>query len=184
LPVLRVATAAPPLAMVDSLYRTGSLVFGGGHVVLPLLHAGVVEPGWVSEDAFLAGYGAAQAVPGPLFSLAAYIGAVATPLGGVGGAILALGVIYVPSFLLIIAVLPFWGSLRGSTAFRRAMTGANAAVVGLLAAALYRPIWTGAVTSPLDVAVVTAGFALLLSGRVPPIVVVVLSALAGQAMPG
>ncbi len=144
--------------MVETFYRTGSLVFGGGHVVLPLLDAGVVDPGWVSEDRFLAGYGAAQAVPGPLFSFAAYLGAVsAPPLGGWSGATVALVAIYLPSFLLIFGVLPYWDRLRQSAAFRRALVGANAAVVGLLAAALYRPIWTGAIESGADVVVAVAG---------------------------
>ncbi len=180
LPLVRTATATPAVAMVESLYRTGSLVFGGGHVVLPLLHAGVVEPGWVDEDRFLGGYGAAQAVPGPLFSFSAYLGAVATPLGGWGGAAIALGAIYLPSFLLIFGVLPFWERLRTWVGFRRALTGTNAAVVGLLAAALYRPIWTAAVATPLDVAIAAAALGLLVVGRLPPIVVVVLAAVAGQ----
>jgi chromate transporter len=171
--------------MVETFYRTGSLVFGGGHVVLPLLHAGVVDPGWVAEDRFLAGYGAAQAVPGPLFSFAAYLGAVAvSPLGGWTGAAIALGAIYLPSFLLIYGVLPYWDRLRESAAFRRALVGTNAAVVGLLAAALYRPIWTGAIESAADVAVAVIGLGLLVVGRVPPVVVVALAAIAGQLMRG
>jgi chromate transporter len=184
LPIARSVTDSPPLAMVESLYRTGSLVFGGGHVVLPLLRAGVVESGWVSEDRFLAGYGAAQAVPGPLFSFAAYLGAVATPLGGWGGAATALISIYLPSFLLIFGVLPFWARLRRSAAFRQALTGTNAAVVGLLAAALYRPIWTAAVTTWLDVGVVIVALALLVRARLPPIVVVFAAAAAGQVIGG
>lgn len=185
LPLVRAATGQEGVAMVETFYRTGSLVFGGGHVVLPLLHAGVVEPGWVSEDRFLAGYGAAQAVPGPLFSFAAYLGAVSvSPLGGWTGAAVALVAIYLPSFLLMFGVLPFWDRLRESGAFRRALVGANAAVVGLLAAALYRPIWTGAIESGADVAVAVAALALLVVGRVPPIVVVILAAVAGQLMRG
>ena len=185
LPIVRAATGSEAVAMFETFYRTGSLVFGGGHVVLPLLHAGVVEPGWVSEDRFLAGYGAAQAVPGPLFSFAAYLGSVAaSPLGGWAGAMVALVAIYLPSFLLIYGVLPYWDRLRESAAFRRALVGANAAVVGLLAAALYRPIWTGAVESAADVAVAVAGLGLLVWGRVPPIVVVVLAAVAGQIIRG
>lgn len=185
LPLLRAVTGSEGVAMVETFYRTGSLVFGGGHVVLPLLDAGVVDPGWVNEDRFLAGYGAAQAVPGPLFSFAAYLGAVAVPpLGNWGGAAVALVAIYLPSFLLIFGVLPYWDRLRQSAAFRRALVGANAAVVGLLAAALYRPIWTGAVESGTDVVVAVAGLALLVWGRVPPIVVVVLAAVAGQVMRG
>jgi chromate transporter len=185
LPLLRAMTGSPGVAMVETFYRTGSLVFGGGHVVLPLLDAGVVDPGWVNEDRFLAGYGAAQAVPGPLFSFAAYLGAVAVPpLGGWGGAAVALVSIYLPSFLLIFGVLPYGDRLRQSRAFRRALIGANAAVVGLLAAALYRPIWTGAVESGADVVMAVAGLGLLVIGRVPPIVVVVLAAVAGQVIRG
>ena len=185
LPLVRAATGSESVAMFETFYRTGSLVFGGGHVVLPLLHAGVVEPGWVSEDRFLAGYGAAQAVPGPLFSFAAYLGSVAaSPLGGWAGAAVALVAIYLPSFLLIYGVLPYWDRLRQSAGFRRALVGANAAVVGLLAAALYRPIWTGAVESAADVAVAVAGLGLLVWGRVPPIAVVALAAVAGQIIRG
>lgn len=185
LPLLRAATGSEGVAMVDTFYRTGSLVFGGGHVVLPLLHAGVVDPGWVSEDRFLAGYGAAQAVPGPLFSFAAYLGAVSvSPLGGWTGAAVALLAIYLPSFLLMFGVLPYWDRLRESAAFRRALVGANAAVVGLLAAALYRPIWTGAIESAADVAVAVAGLALLVVGRLPPIAVVLMAAIAGQLIRG
>ena len=185
LPVAAAATGSTALAMLETYFRTGSLVFGGGHVMLPLLHAGVVEPGWVSEDRFLAGYGAVQAVPGPLFSFAAYLGAVsAPPLGGWGGAAVALAAVYLPSFLLIYGVLPFWDRLRESAAFRRALVGTNAAVLGLLAAALYRPIWTGSVESAVDVTVVLAGLALLATGRVPPIAVVVLAAIAGQLSRG
>ena len=185
LPAVRAATGSEGVAMVETFYRTGSLVFGGGHVVLPLLHAGVVEPGWVSEDLFLAGYGAAQAVPGPLFSFAAYLGAVSgPPLGGWSGAAVALLAIYLPSFLLIVGVLPYWDRLRQSAAFRRALVGANAAVVGLLAAALYTPIWTGAIESGTDVVIAAGGLALLVWGRVPPIAVVALAAIAGQVIRG
>jgi chromate transporter len=171
-------------AMLAALSRTGSLVFGGGHVVLPLLDAAVVRPGWVGEDQFLAGYGAAQAVPGPLFSFAAYLGAVAAPLGGAPGGLLALVAIYLPTFLLVFGALPFWDSLRTSPGFRRGLLGVNAAVVGLLAGALYRPVWTGAVGTVADVAVVGAGLLALATGRVPPIVVVAGSALAGQLIAG
>lgn len=185
LPLLEAATGSTAVAMVETFYRTGSLVFGGGHVVLPLLDAGVVDPGWVSEDRFLAGYGAAQAVPGPLFSFAAYLGSVAaSPLGGWPGGAVALGAIYLPSFLLLFGVLPFWDRLRASAGFRRALTGANAAVVGLLAAALYNPIWTGAIGTWLDVAIAAAGLSLLATNRVPPIAVVAGCALAGQLVAG
>jgi chromate transporter len=179
-PLTRATGVDPALAMSGALYRSGALVFGGGHVVLPLLDAGVVDPGWVSEDRFLAGYGAAQAVPGPLFSFAAYLGAVASPLGGVGGGAVALVAIYLPSFLLLFGVLPFWAALRRSVAVRRALTGVNAAVVGLLAAALYTPVWTGAVASLADVAVVGVALAGLVLARLPPIAIVISCAVAGQ----
>lgn len=183
LPLARAATGSTGIAMVETFYRTGSLVFGGGHVVLPLLDAGVVDPGWVSEERFLAGYGAAQAIPGPLFSFAAYLGSVAVaPLGGWTGAAIALGAIYLPSFLLILGVLPFWDRLRAASGFRRALLGANAAVVGLLAAAFYDPILTGAIGTWGDVAVAVVGFGLLTAGRLPPIAVVAISAVAGQVL--
>ena len=167
-PLTRTAGVDPAVAMAGAVYRSGALVFGGGHVVLPLLDAGVVEPGWVGESQFLAGYGAAQAVPGPLFSFAAYLGAVATPLGGVGGGAVALVAIYLPSFLLLFGVLPFWDRLRRSASFRRALVGVNAAVVGLLAAALYQPVWTGAVGSVADVAVIAVALAALVAGPAAP----------------
>jgi chromate transporter len=171
------------VALIDAFYRAGSLVFGGGHVVLPLLHASVVDPGWVTEDQFLAGYGAAQVVPGPLFTIAAYLGAVAGPSpNGILGASIALGAIFLPSFLLVFGTLPFWDRLRGAGGFRRAVTGTNAAVVGILLAALYTPIWTSAVRTPVDVGVAGAAFGLLLAGRVPPVAVVGLCALAGQVL--
>ena len=158
-------------------------MFGGGHVVLPLLHSTVVDPGWVSDGQFLAGYGAAQAVPGPLFTFAAYLGAVSGPTpNGIPGAALATVAIFLPSFLLIFGALPFWDWLRASMAVRRALTGTNAAVVGILLAALVTPVWTGAITGPADVVVAAGALGLLWSGRVPPIVVVVLCALAGQAL--
>jgi chromate transporter len=182
LPLLRTVDGQP-VALFDAFYRSGALVFGGGHVVLPLLHTTVVDPGWVSDGQFLAGYGAAQAVPGPLFTFSAFLGAVAGPSpNGVPGAAIALVGIFLPAFLLVFAALPFWDPLRASVGFRRALNGVNAAVVGLLLAALYNPVWTGAVSAPIDVAVAAAGLALLLTGRVPPIVVVALSAVAGQAL--
>jgi chromate transporter len=185
LPLVRATTDSTGVAMVETFYRTGSLVFGGGHVVLPLLDAGVVDPGWVAEDRFLAGYGAAQAVPGPLFSFAAYLGSAAEPpLGGWLGAAVALTAIYLPTFLLIFGVLPFWDRLRESRSFRRALVGANAAVVGLLAAAFYQPIWTGAIESWVDVGIAAAGLGLLVTGRVPPIAIVVGCATAGQLVAG
>ena len=182
LPLLRSA-GGQPIALFEGFYRAGSLVFGGGHVVLPLLHASVVDPGWVGDDAFLAGYGAAQAVPGPLFTFAAYLGAVAGPSpNGVLGASIALAAIFLPAFLLVFGALPFWDELRRAAGFRRALTGANAAVVGILLAALYTPIATGAIESPLDLVVAAAGLGFLLTGRVPPIAVVGLCALAGQLL--
>jgi len=182
LPLLRDA-GGQPVALFDAFYRSGALVFGGGHVVLPLLHTTVVDPGWVSDSRFLAGYGAAQAVPGPLFTFSAYLGAVAAPSpNGVAGAAIALIAIFLPAFLVVFAALPFWDRLRRSIGFRRALNGVNAAVVGLLLAALYNPVWAGAVSAPIDVAVAATGLALLLTSRVPPIVVVALSAVAGQAI--
>ncbi|HET9346669.1 MAG TPA: chromate efflux transporter [Candidatus Limnocylindrales bacterium] len=183
-PLSRAAGVDPAVGMAGALYRSGALVFGGGHVVLPLLDTGVVDPGWVSEDRFLAGYGAAQAVPGPLFSFAAYLGAVATPMGGVAGGAVALVAIYLPSFLLLFGVLPFWDDLRRSPGFRRALTGVNAVVVGLLAAALYQPVWTGAVSSVVDVAVIVVALAALVLARLPPIAIVLGCAVAGQAVAG
>ncbi len=177
------AVDGQPVAVFESYYRSGSLVFGGGHVVLPLLHGSVVDPGWVTEDRFLAGYGAAQAVPGPLFSFAAYLGTV-TDRGpnGVAGGLLALVAIFLPSFLLVFGALPFWDRLQASARFRQALSGTSAAVVGLLLAALYRPVATEALGGPADLGVAAAGLGLLLSGRVPPIVVVALAAGAGQLM--
>jgi len=182
LPILR-GPGGQPVAMFDAFYRSGALVFGGGHVVLPLLDATVVDPGWVSDSQFLAGYGAAQAVPGPLFSFSAFLGTVSAPTpNGPSGAVIALTAIFLPSLLLIFGALPFWEWLRRSVDVRRALTGANAAVVGILLAALYTPVWTSAIETGLDVAVAGTGLALLLTGRVPPVVVVALCALAGQAL--
>jgi len=175
------AAAGQPIALFDAFFRTGSLVFGGGHVVLPLLHAAVVPPGWVTNDQFLAGYGAAQAVPGPLFTFAAYLGAVsAVSPNGIAGATIALVAIFLPSFLLVFGTLPFWDWLRPSVGFRRALAGTNAVVVGILLAALYTPIWTSAVATPIDVVVAAVALAILVTGRVPSIAVVAMTALAGQ----
>lgn len=169
-----------PLALADAFYRSGALVFGGGHVVLPLLRDAVVAPGWVSLNGFLAGYGAAQAVPGPLFTFSAYLGTVATMgPGGVGGAIIALLAIFVPGMLCLMGTLPFWHGLRARPAAQAAMRGTNAAVVGLLGAALYNPVWTSAVHTPADFAIAAVAFVLLIAWRAPPLVVVVLAALAG-----
>jgi chromate transporter len=184
LPLARVAGGGAALAVFDSFFRVGSLVFGGGHVVLPLLQAEVVPPGWVTEEQFLAGYGATQAVPGPLFTFAAYLGAVMAPPApnGIAGAALALAAIFAPSFLLVIGALPFWDALRGRSDFQAALRGINAAVVGILLAALYHPVWTSAVVARSDVVVALAAFALLMFWRVPPWLVVILCALAGQAL--
>lgn len=161
-------------ALAAAFYRSGALVFGGGHVVLPLLHAAVVDPGWVSDSAFLAGYGAAQAVPGPLFTFAAYLGAVASaPPGGVIGAALALVAIFAPGLLLLMAASVFWQDLRARSNARAAMAGVNAAVVGLLASALYDPVWTSAVRDRTDFAVAAAAFIALIVWRAPPLLVVV-----------
>ena len=184
LAILPVAGAGwHPLAVFDSFYRAGSLVFGGGHVVLPLLEAGVVGPGWVSPDRFLAGYGAAQAVPGPLFTFAAYLGAVLDPgPGGFAGAVLALAALFLPGFLILIAALPFWDGMRAMPAARSAMAGANAAVVGILGAALYAPVFVGSVGNMRDFALALICLVALLAWRAPPWLVVVLGALGGAAL--
>ena len=180
LPVATRLTDSPLPAMVDSFYRSGSLVFGGGHVVLPLLEAEVVPPSWVTRDEFIAGYGAAQAVPGPLFTFSSYLGTVmdaTTPLW-LGG-VIALGAIFAPSFLLVIGVLPFWELLRGYVRVSQALMGVNAAVVGLLLAALYDPVWTSAIAAPEDFALAAGAFALLAFWKAPPWLVVLLTAGAG-----
>lgn len=171
------------LQLIDRFYRAGALVFGGGHVVLPLLHQSVVPPGWINDNAFLAGYGAAQAVPGPLFTFSAYLGTAMqpTPHGWIGGLICLLA-IYLPSFLLLLGVLPFWDSLRRQIAVQAALRGVNAAVVGLLLAALYTPIWTSAVNSPRDFGIGLVAFLLLVFWKLPPWLVVILGALGTQAV--
>jgi chromate transporter len=180
LPLLAAAVPSEPLKLVDAFYRAGSLVFGGGHVVLPLLQAAVVPQGWVSNDAFLAGYGAAQAVPGPLFTFAAYLGAVMSlPPNGWEGALLCLVAIFLPSFLLVLGALPFWEDLRRRSGARAALAGVNAAVVGLLIAAFYDPIWTVGVTNAADFALASAAFLLLFIWKVPPWAVVILCAIGG-----
>ena len=174
---------SPALAQFGAFYRAGSLVFGGGHLVLPLLGATVVPPGWVTDSQFLAGYGAAQALPGPLFTFSAYLGAISTvqPNGWLGASI-TLAAIFLPSFLLVFAALPFWDVLRGSERFRRALSGTNAAVVGILLAALYAPVWTGAVEAPVDVGIVALALIVLVRFRAPPIAVVAIAMVAGQAV--
>ncbi len=185
LPVLAAASGLHVAALVDRFYRAGALVFGGGHVVLPLLQRAVVPPGWISPTGFLAGYGAAQAVPGPLFTFAAYLGAAMRPgpSGWLGG-IVCLGAIYLPSFLLLLGVLPYWDRLRGVAPVQAALRGVNAAVVGLLLAALYTPVWTSAITGPASFAIGLAAFLLLVAWRVPPWLVVGLGAAAGAMLLG
>ena len=171
------------LAVVDSFYRSGSLVFGGGHVVLPLLQSEVVAPGWVGEEAFLAGYGATQAVPGPLFTFSAYLGTVMKPEpNGTIGGFIALGAIFLPAFFLTIGPLPFWDMMRRRPAFQSVLRGVNAAVVGLLLAALYDPVWTSAVKGAPDFALAAAALGLLMLWKFPPWLVVVLAALGGAGL--
>jgi chromate transporter len=182
LPVLAAIWPNHAVALFDAFLRAGSLVFGGGHVVLPLLQAEVVPPGWVGNEAFLAGYGAAQAIPGPLFTFAAYLGTVMdAPPNGWAGASLCLVAIYIPSFLLVIGALPFWARLREVTALRRALLGVNAAVVGLLLAAFYDPVWTSGIRSVADFAMALGAFTVLVFWRTPPWLVVGLVAAAGWA---
>ena len=180
LPVLAAVTGSGVVALADAFYRSGALVFGGGHVVLPLLQGAVVETGWVSPDAFLAGYGAAQAVPGPLFTFAGYLGAVSSVgPGGIAGAAVALAAIFLPGFLVLVGVLPFWDALRGRPRVRAAMRGANAAVVGILGAALYTPVFTTAVTGPGPFVLALVGFVLLTAFRTPAWAVVIVGAVGG-----
>jgi chromate transporter len=184
LPLARDLYHSETLALCDAFYRSGALVFGGGHVVLPLLREAFVAPGWVSDDAFLAGYGVAQGIPGPLFSFAAYLGAVVHPSPhGLAGAGLGLVAIFLPGMLIVIGALPFWNSLRQRTAAQAVMRGVNAAVVGLLGAALYNPIWTSSVKTAADLGVALIGFVLLTAWRAPPLLVVVVSALLGMTLP-
>ena len=183
LPLLSAAIPAQGLKEFTAFYRTGSLVFGGGHVVLPLLQASVVPPGWVSNDMFLAGYGAAQAVPGPLFTFAAYLGTVMNPPpNGFIGALICLVAIFLPSFLLVIGALPFWEELRRRASAQAALRGVNAAVVGLLLAALYQPVWVAGITNAADFALAIAAFLLLFMWQTPPWLVVILSAGAGALL--
>lgn len=180
LPLARWLMPAQPVALADSFYRAGALVFGGGHVVLPLLQAAVVPPGWVTTAQFTAGYGAAQAAPGPLFTFAAYLGAVEGPApNGWAGAAIALVAIFLPAFLLVVATLPLWSALRGRPAVGAALRGVNAAVVGLLLAALYNPIWTSAIHRPEDVALALVAFGLLTLWQAPPWLVVVTATIGG-----
>ncbi len=183
LPLVNAAAPHHSLQLFDAFYRSGSLVFGGGHVVLPLLQAAVVPPGWVSNDAFLAGYGATQAVPGPLFTFAAYLGTVMGPQpNGWIGALVCLVAVFLPAFLLVIGPLPFWDALRHRPWAQAALRGVNAAVVGLLLAALYRPVWTSGITNAGDFALGVAAFLLLLMWKTPPWLVVAFCALGGAAL--
>ncbi|WP_010283838.1 chromate transporter [Bacillus timonensis] len=176
LPILREVTSLEWVAMFDSFYRSGSLVFGGGHVVLPLLEREFVPTGWLSEEAFLAGYGAAQAVPGPLFTFAAYLGAV---MNGWQGGLLATIAIFLPAFLLILGTLPFWDSLRRNPKIKGALMGVNAAVVGILISAFYHPIWTSTVFEPFDFAFAAVLFSMLVYWKLPPWIVVLTGAIGG-----
>lgn len=179
LPILREATSLNWIAMFDSFYRSGSLVFGGGHVVLPLLEREFVPTGWLSEEAFLAGYGATQAVPGPLFTFAAYLGAV---MGGWQGGILATIAIFLPAFLLILGTLPFWDSLRRNPKIKGALMGINAAVVGILISAFYQPIWTSSILAPIDFAFAAILFSMLVYWKLAPWIIVVTGAIGGLLM--
>jgi chromate transporter len=183
LPLLQRLQLWQGIAVFDAFYRSGALVFGGGHVVLPLLREAFVSPGWVSDDVFLAGYGAAQAVPGPLFTFAAYLGAVdnASP-HGLAGAALGLFGIFIPGILILLGALPFWDSFRKRAGAQAAMRGINAAVVGILGVALYNPVWISSVKTPEDFGVALMGFVLLAVWRVPPLAVVILGALGGVVL--
>ena len=183
LPIASRLIESQALAVAESFYRSGSLVFGGGHVVLPLLQAEVVNPGWVTNQEFVAGYGAAQAIPGPLFTFAAYLGTVmgaASPawLGG----LLTLAAIFLPSFLLVLGVLPLWDRVRSNLPVRKALMGVNAAVVGILLAALYDPVFVSAIATPADFAIAAVAFVLLSFWNVPPWLVVLLTAGVGALM--
>src|SRR5262247_4109141 len=183
LPLVRQVVSSQSIAVFDSFYRAGALVFGGGHVVLPLLQAGVVAPGWVTNEQFIAGYGAAQAVPGPLFTFSAYLGFVMQPEpNGLAGAALALVAIFLPGILMTAGSLPFWDLLRTRASFQSAIRGVNAAVVGLLLAAFYNPVWTSAIFKPLDFALALLSFGLLAFWKLPPWLVVVLTAVGGEVI--
>jgi chromate transporter len=179
LPLLRQSAENGWLAMFDSFYRSGSLVFGGGHVVLPLLEREVVPTGWVSQEDFLAGYGATQAVPGPMFTFAGYLGAIT---GGISGAVVATAAIFLPAFLLVVGALPFWNGLRNSPKVQGALVGINAAVVGILLAALYDPLWTTAILDPMDFVLVSVLFVMLFFWKLPPWVIVLTGAAGGMLL--
>tara|TARA_R110002110_G_scaffold414147_3_gene643452 strand:- start:20862 stop:22073 length:1212 start_codon:yes stop_codon:yes gene_type:complete len=183
LPILAETMKSGNLDAFSGFYRVGSLVFGGGHVVLPLLEAEVVPTGWTSTDAFLAGYGAAQAIPGPMFALTGYLGNVIDPgngyVGGWAGGVLAIVAVFLPSFLLLGATLPYWDALRSRDRVRAALSGVNAAVVGLLLAVLFTPVWTSSVRDASDFATVVVAAVLLAVWKLPPWLVVMLAAVAG-----
>lgn len=182
-PLLFITTGHQAVALFDAFYRSGALVFGGGHVVLPLLQEQVVAPGWVMSESFLTGYGLAQAVPGPLFTFAAYLGAVMGPTpNGLAGASIALVAIFLPGLLLVYGMLPYWDAFRLRPTAQAAMRGTNAAVVGILGAALYDPVWTSAVLSPRDFALALAGFLLLSVWKIQPWIVVALLAVSGALL--
>lgn len=176
LPMISSLTDSQTVSMFDNFYRSGSLVFGGGHVVLPLLEREVVLTGWVSHEDFLAGYGATQAVPGPLFTFAAYLGAM---INGWSGALLATVAIFLPAFLLVVGVLPFWDALRRKSQVQGALLAINASVVGILIAAFYTPIWTSSILAPLDFALAAVLFGMLVHWKLPPWVIVLAGALSG-----
>lgn len=183
LPLWAAASGSSVLALLEGVYRAGALVFGGGHVVLPLLQATVVPSGAVSNADFLAGYGAAQAVPGPLFTFAAYLGAVAQgPLHGWWGGLALLGVVFLPALLVLVGALPFWESLRHRQGIQTTMAGINAGVVGILLSALYDPVWTSAIQNRADFGLALAAFGLLVIGKAPPVLVVVLASAAGWVL--
>ncbi|WP_370643027.1 chromate transporter [Sporosarcina sp. ACRSM] len=179
LPIMREITGSYWVALFDSFYRSGSLVFGGGHVVLPLLEQELVPNGWVSEEAFLAGYGATQAVPGPLFTFAAYLGAV---MKGWQGGLIATIAVFLPAFLLILGALPFWDALRSNPKIKGAIMGVNAAVVGILISALYHPIWTSSILAPADFALAAILFSMLVYWKLPPWMIVVSGAIGGTVL--
>ena len=179
LPIIREMTGSYWVAIFDSFYRSGSLVFGGGHVVLPLLEQEFVPTGWLSEESFLAGYGATQAVPGPLFTFAAYLGAV---MKGWQGGLIATIAVFLPAFLLILGALPFWDSLRNNPNIKGAIMGVNAAVVGILISALYNPIWTSSILTPIDFALASILFSMLVYWKLPPWIVVLTGAIGGSLM--
>ncbi len=183
LPLLAAGDPGGGFDLADRFYRVGALVFGGGHVVLPLLQTQVVTPGWVTDSQFLAGYGAAQAMPGPLFTFSAFLGAIRAPApNGIPGAVVAVIALFLPSFLLIWGTLPFWDALRAQPIFRSALGGINAAVVGILLAALYTPVWTSAILQPADFGLALVCLGLLMIWRWAPWQVVIIAALGGQLL--